>query len=99
MQHAEDRRIGTNTQHQRHQCSDREPPMFSQLPECVPNILARSVDEREAALIAIHLFDLVDTTKLAPGRRARLPTRQAPLKMLLGEQIEVCLNLLAELGV
>ena len=56
-------------------------------------------DERHRLLIAVRFFHLIDAAEFAPCGSARICARQASPHVVLGQRIEMRLDLVAQLAV
>ena len=95
---AEDGGVGADAERERHDRRDREARRASQQTDGVADVASERLERREAATIAHRLGRLIDAAEVAAGRRPRRLRRQAAPDVLIGQQVEVILQFLAEVA-
>src|SRR5206468_12024362 len=93
----EDRGICANADGEREYRDGAEPRTLSKRAERIRHILAKAVDQREAARVSTLFFPLSDRAHLPKGVGASVRWRHARSDVVINEVLEMVLELLVEL--
>ena len=96
---AEDRRRGADAECQRADGSKRKRGRASKRAHRVSHVLSEDVQPADPTLLANLFFDLIEPAKIPARRRARVRRRETVTAILRGDQFQVRLDFLREIGV
>ena len=95
----EDCRVGANPQAEGQHRHRGEARVSREHPQAEADVLEESLHEGQAALVAVRFLHLLAAAEVAARREAGLLERQPAADVLLGQQLQVALQLLVELGI
>ena len=97
--HSKDRSVDADADGQREQRQRGKARIPAQRSQCIANVLEEAIEQRQSASLAMSFAELRDTAKMQPRSAQRFIRRKAAAPVVFCEQIEVRLQLLAEIAV